>query len=274
MRNPAYLPGFLDFDFFAFFPIFISSSGFGFIRTRMPARRLVSPSSSLDFIMPQTPNQKAKAKERRLLNRSFQLIGEFMFNWNIVEADLGKYIASLCELEKLESSIVCANLNFQAKMGIVYATVHLYAGIEKEHQKIFNRLFEINTEWRNVIAHCMHSPKDGEIDFIRIQAKRELKIPDTAKTHKEFAAIFKELRKLSREIGKLAKNACEMRVKYRNRTDNKSGPSLHTGAIGISSLPQSRPLGLLHFLTPNPEKLAQTPLPLQVPIFVKRPESG
>ncbi|MGN6309726.1 MAG: hypothetical protein ACTHNN_09235 [Xanthobacteraceae bacterium] len=139
-------------------------------------------------------------------SRARETVGHFMQVFNMVEGRLNSCIEAICELDTLSGAIICANLNFQAKVSILISLVDLYTSLEPKDwrdsaRKTFNRLVTINTDWRNVVAHNQFSCiDDAHIDFSRVQAKRGLKIAEFVKSHDEFHEICLEAVELGNEI--------------------------------------------------------------------------
>jgi hypothetical protein len=208
--------------------------------------------------MPQTLAQKSAAAQKRQLSKSFQIVGEFMQKWNMFEHQLGRHVAALLRLSSLDATILNANLNFQSKFGIIASSIALYS-TNAEHKKTLQRALDIYTDWRNVVAHTIFGPQDGGVRFVRIQARRELKIPATVKTYKEFKALFIELNALNKDITKLVTTAIEARAGYEAHKRQKNAPTFGLAELGRQLGQPLRVEGLLHFPTPNQETSPQTP---------------
>jgi hypothetical protein len=170
------------------------------------------------------------------------MVGGFLFHWNMFERDLATYVETLFRLQRLDACIIGANLNFQSKMSILYSAVDLYLVLKPEDKELFNRAYTLNTEWRNLIAHTPYGPNGTAVKFLRIQAKRELKFPDTIRGHAEFKEIFKEIPALSKAIGKLVKRANASRTEYEARKNQRNAPMLNFSAL-TQPHPQNLPLG-------------------------------
>ncbi len=193
--------------------------------------------------MAQSPAlKKAKAAINREHHRSYQMVGEFLFHWNHFERDLATYVETLFRLQRLDACIIGANLNFQSKMSILYSAVDLYLILKPEDNELFNRAYTLNAEWRNLIAHTPCGPDGKAVKFLRIQAKRELKFPDTIRSHAEFKEIFKEIPALSKAIGKLVKRASAYRAEYEAHKNQRNAPKLNFSALTPPHL-QNLPLG-------------------------------
>ena len=81
--------------------------------------------------------------------------------------------------------------------------------------------------------------------FARIQAKRELKIPDTVKTYPEFTVVFGELRSLEKEIARITKLAIEAKTRWSAGKQQRIEPKFGLAALG-RQLGQPNPfLGIL-----------------------------
>jgi hypothetical protein len=212
--------------------------------------------------MPRTPSQKEEAARRRRQRKAEQVVGNFLLHCNTFENRLNKAVQRLCRLDTISGAIVCANLNFQSKMGIIISLIEVYTGNEAKdlrdsHKKIYDRIFTLNSEWRNVVAHNMFSSNDeGAIEFTRIQAKRGLKIPDYVKSKTEFEDTCDELILLSTKLDRAVKLAVA------NRADHEAKslkPKLDISQLGgLFGLPPPQG-GLLAGLTSNPGTTPQTP---------------
>ena len=113
MRFPAHLPGFfLGFVFFfAFFPTFISSCGFGFTRTRAPINRLVLSSS---LVMSQPAGKCAFCGEPGALTKS-----HIWPDWagNVVPFSSTSYISEVGVTNTFETNLKTPNRESKKKNG-------------------------------------------------------------------------------------------------------------------------------------------------------------
>ena len=113
--------------------------------------------------MASTPKQKRRKKMP--ISTQFRLIGQFVFSWNLFEADLNDAIIALCKLDAIHGLIVTANLNFQTKMHILTTMIEL---LGRGRQKIWienagnmiAKIHTINNEWRTLVVHNLSTAID------------------------------------------------------------------------------------------------------------------
>lgn len=241
----------------------MSSCGFGFMRTRLPISRFVSLKSFLDSLMAQSQKQKKAAAKRRLENRAEQTVGHMLNRWNLLEEDIGYCIKKLCDLDTIDGAVILANLNFQSRMAILITMIELYTRDKSKEwrdfaNKTFNRIFDINIKWRNVIAHNMFvADDDRNIVFTTVKAKRELKIPKISKSKEEFKEITEEMRQLGENLYLFASAA--HRTKKKIQAEKLKQPSLSLAALGSHYLPQTPASDFQSSLLPNSKTSDQKP---------------
>lgn len=213
--------------------------------------------------MSQTPKQKASAAELRRDKRAAQIVGRFLLVCNVFEHRMNRALEKLLRLDQIGAGILCANLNFQAKMNIIISMVDVYSEeVPKRHldslKKIYNRIFALQTEWRNVVAHTIfRANEDGTIKFHRIQARRSLKIPEYTKTKSEFDDACAEWAYLARGIEAAVKIVIIKRDAH--EATGKEQPTLNLEPLGVSYPPPSQSLGPLHFPSSSPKTTIQIP---------------
>jgi hypothetical protein len=222
---------------------FISECGFGGIRNSAPIKAFVF---SKESAMASTPKQKRRKK--MAISTQFRLIGQFVFTWNLLEADLNDAIISLCKLDNIHGIIVTANLNFQTKMHIFTTMIDLLARgkskawIESAENTIA-RIHTINQEWRIVVVHNVSTSIDTKsVRFLKVSAKRKLNWPTIIKSKAEFVAIYGEMMSLGDKVKDIAKQL----------STTSASPSALARVLLAASTQLSYAQGLQAFLHPPP----------------------
>ena len=132
--------------------------------------------------------------------RSYALVGEFIFHWNHFESEISQCIEKLFNLKGLKSVMLLANIGFGEKIAILTKIVELNsrdksAKWRMDTARLFSDVLYFNTEYRNVLVHTPFSPlqKEEGIKFYRILATKKLNFPNTSWDSKFFEIRLKEI---------------------------------------------------------------------------------
>ena len=143
---------------------------------------------------------------------AFRLVGEFLFNWNLLEGGLNEAITKLCKLDPLHGAIITANLHFQTKMTIFATLVDLLGKGKSEAWKqsangTISTISGINSQWRNLVVHCPGRPVDNNtLKFLRVSARRSLKFPDERRNKQQFQQVYASMQTCWKEIDRIAED--------------------------------------------------------------------
>jgi hypothetical protein len=133
-------------------------------------------------------------------NKAYQLIGEYFFNFALLERAFHKALRYLFNLPGLKAEMLFANMTFRDKVNALRTAVEFSSRDRKdewvdESLSTLNRIMDISTE-RNFLAHTSFFPsKSGGVSFFKVQAKGKFDIPETLWSE----PFFKE--KYSRLLG-------------------------------------------------------------------------
>jgi hypothetical protein len=226
----------------------------GGIRKSAPIRAFVFFKES--SMASSTPKQKRRKK--MAISTQFRLIGQFVFTWNLFEADLNDAIISLCRLDGIHGLIVTANLNFQTKMHIFTTMVDLLARgkskawIESTLETIA-KIHAINNEWRTLVVHNLSTAIDTKsVRFLKVSAKRKLNWPTIIKSKQEFSAVYGEMMSLGDAVKDIAKQL----------STTSASPSAMAKALLAAPTQLSYAQGLQAFLPPLPPGIPRSGLEL------------
>jgi hypothetical protein len=123
-----------------------------------------------------------------------RLIGEFMFNWAALEAEMNRAVRSLFHLEYWEGMIITANIQLRDKAHIIKCAVEWYSGLHtkewrEEAKALLKDILDMNSNSRNLVAHNQFFPaedRDG-IEFYKVTARDRLNVPSIQWREKDIA---------------------------------------------------------------------------------------
>jgi hypothetical protein len=205
-------------------------------------------------------------RKRKLTHKQAQqLVGEFMQHWAWLEGELASAVEKIFKLDMLDAAIINANLAFQGRVSVFASAAKLYGGSSKSKEwhahtkKLFAELLDLNDKWRIIVAHCAYSPEGHQsVRFYKIQAKRELKIPEIIRSRFEFKKVAFRLHRLSNEIEKLRDEILTVRKQLdRTHTMPPNRSIAELGLYGYLPTPsletQRSPTSILERLLQMPE---------------------
>lgn len=148
----------------AFLPIFISSCGFGFIRTRAPIRRFVSSSSDLDLLMT-TPRHYGKKWSGEYypasLTDHIHALGIVAANYNTLESS---FYSLFCEYFGISanSAALFAQFKNNFRIDTLKVVVEKYEKDPAVADAVFHFLkcYNICADNRNVLMHSLMDAHD------------------------------------------------------------------------------------------------------------------
>lgn len=110
---------------------------------------------------------------------SCTLVGKFMREWAIAEAELDKLIATALRIDNIESWVISTAIPVSHKWNIAKSFVRLSQmnDVDKTEFKSLEKCFNELVAARNIVAHCMFSPEVNEnvVIFLRFASKGTLK---------------------------------------------------------------------------------------------------
>jgi hypothetical protein len=143
-------------------PTFISSCGFGFMRTRAPINFFVESNSSDLLAMPKTPQKPAPTGKWEMPNSELtHRLGQFVMAWSLIEANIEIGIGKELGTAPLETSIVTAGLMFRARSSILMSLLNRDPTKNAEPLRLLKEI--VNLEDRN---DFMHSVIGGSADLL------------------------------------------------------------------------------------------------------------
>jgi len=127
---------------------------------------------------------------------SFALVGRFFAYWALMETELNRVITSALGMNKLQGSIVTAEIDFSKKVFMARTSVK-YRINDKEaakYEKLLLRLAKLSED-RNIIAHnafLMTDRKDG-VSFFTRKARGNLDLDSKVYTIHQWESMVSEI---------------------------------------------------------------------------------
>lgn len=194
----------------------------------------------------------------KILQPAFALVGNFIFLWSALENTIAASISSLLKLKEPTASIVLANVTFRDKLfmlstfcAVTYDNPNLPEA--KKAAKLFRRIGDFNTNYRNLLVHHPFIPGKSSIRIYRTIAKGRLERPKTVWNKTFFEDRFAEIDKMEEEIDALVADV-KRRDGIKLIASLLSQPSLGTPPLGFADrqhLPLGGILGLSQMPTPG-----------------------
>lgn len=237
-------------------PFFKGSCGVGGVLTRLRSVRSKAASSGLSSsgglsVMAKSPLIDWSPPEEYA--RSYRLVGEFMFYWAALEAELNRGVRKLLGLEGTEGIIATANMQVRDKIHTLRTLVTYYASSDadalKAHNKTIDRIGDMAGQ-RNLVAHNIFAPHDdGGVEFFLIKAKGKFAAPETVWSIEDFLNKNHEMTQLAEALnGIVAATASHQRlIKAVMRNQRPM-----TNAFSALSTPDNVAPNLLNLLDPPP----------------------
>jgi hypothetical protein len=135
------------------------------------------------------------------LDEAFRLVGEFMWTWASLEAELDRSVRRFLGLDSIDGYIATANISVRDKVSMTRTFVNTYSTQGTEWLADANRTINAigdRSNDRNLIAHNQFSPApNGGVSFFIVKAKGKFSLPEIVWS----AAQFAEKRKQMGELG-------------------------------------------------------------------------
>jgi hypothetical protein len=152
------------------------------------------------------PSKEASAKRQKIsLYRGYQLIGEFVFNWNLLEEGLNDAIGKGLQLHGTKRFVATANISFRDKLSMVKTLVELKRGDYGNEwadaaSSVLNKIGKLAGH-RNLIVHTpFNVAEDGTVQFLKVEAKGRFGLPDIRWTEAMFRQRYREIQKLDMAV--------------------------------------------------------------------------
>jgi hypothetical protein len=168
------------------------------------------------------------ASERRLNQleeKCFQLVGEFMGQWALLESAIDDGISEISRMGAIENIALRTQLSFQNKIDLLQYLIVTFTQESKDKQErkdLCSRIRAISTI-RNTIVHSLFwSNDDGSINFSKSQkSKGEFKIDKKVISEREFYDIFDQI---DREIDLINRKSAESAI-FRKTLESELKPA-------------------------------------------------
>lgn len=125
------------------------------------------------------------------MNEAFRQVGQFMFVWAALEAELNRGLQKILRLDGIDGHIVTANMAVRDKIHVMRTLVNRYGLPHSEWviaaNKTLSAIGDSGVE-RNLVAHNQFfATENGNVVFFVIKAKGKFAIPDVVWTEADFA---------------------------------------------------------------------------------------
>jgi predicted ester cyclase len=137
-----------------------------------------------------------------------RLVGKFLQNYALLEQALDAGIGKLLKLEGAKNDIVCANIPFAKKIGVLFSAEEFLSEVpdaerKKKLKKLWSTMEELNQK-RVMFAHnSFSSDGKGGISFRRVVAKKKLEVSDIPLTSKQVEKLCTDAVALAFQIEEL-----------------------------------------------------------------------
>jgi hypothetical protein len=114
--------------------------------------------------------------------RCFALVGRFLHAWAVMEDSLHRAIGAALAIEVPKLQILCANMEFGAKIYTMRTLIDASPDLQKEDKKEFQKTLSKLAEYaqiRNMIAHNQFQPDESKkgVEFLVIKARGKFELP-------------------------------------------------------------------------------------------------
>jgi hypothetical protein len=150
--------------FFSFFPTFISSCGFGFMRTRAPIRRFVSFSGSGFFTM---ARKAQKQPPQEFIKEMAEYLGRVIIAASQLEHLIGIILADMLKLTRLQHRSLIIPMSISNKSTLLRQLGKEYLA-QADLKTLKDYLEEVRkcADFRNELAHGFYGAKKGKFSLI------------------------------------------------------------------------------------------------------------
>ena len=185
--------------------------------------------------------------------RSFQLVGEFMWHWASLEAVLNRGVTKLLSLGILEGAILTANLQVRDKIHIIRTAVDMWGLFAPAEMKAAGKLLDTVAAAageRNLVAHNPFGPgESGGVSFAITKAKGKLDFPDTVWSEADFSRKFAAMDSLEKSLRSLVRETAAAKDRVQARRAGKTTNALWQPTAGYDG---QGVLATLNHLFPTP----------------------
>jgi hypothetical protein len=138
----------------------------------------------------------ADEPDEKAWNKTYQSVGEFLFNWAALEGELKNALETALGLDIVSTAIVVANTQLRDKLNILKTAAHLYnpKGKATAVTKILTEIGNYSTV-RNMMAHDFFAPTDDgkAVQFYSTKAKGKLSFVPIVWEPKHFDAAYRRV---------------------------------------------------------------------------------
>ena len=215
--------------------------------------------------MPDPPSEIHESA--RETGRAMRLIGEFMYFWAGLEAEINRGVHRLLGIRGVEGAIATANISVRDKLHILRTIVNYYGEGQSDWLSHANRTINAVGEEasaRNTVAHNMFIPhKSGGVEFVVVKAKGKFGFPATIWSADTFKRHCDDMFDLEPKLEQIVSQAVVWRTAGRVRVTSVNAFALQKPIDGLGGLSQfvSPPLPLQETLRSppaNPKRAPQT----------------
>jgi hypothetical protein len=149
----------------------------------------------------ETLNAEEIMEWRRRLEESWTLVGEFMYNFAMVESALDDLIGAMMGLEILSTTILASNISVSKKINIAICGIQFQQIDRVVAINDLKSIREINND-RNTLANCVFGPTssgDG-VELHRATARNQLKIDMVVWKKADFRVKVQAMEKLHQRL--------------------------------------------------------------------------
>jgi hypothetical protein len=199
--------------------------------------------------------------------RCFALVGQFMQAWAVMESSLHNAIGAALRVEITGLKILCANIEFGAKLYILRTLIDVSPIFPKEEKRKLQATLRELAEYaklRNMIAHNPFQPDESKkgVEFLAVKARGKYELPKEVWLDEQFrneGATIDQYRSLLDGLGTrfrarplTRKNSTAAMHPFFPPRRTQTSPALWDYLARQAEAPLSTD-------PPSPEKNAQTP---------------
>jgi hypothetical protein len=125
---------------------------------------------------------------------AFALVGEFLWEFAMLEDDLNKLLRQMLGLESINGVILINHIDFAKKVNLAICGMQLQLIQRETTIKELNKLYGINDD-RKIVAHCLFGPTEqgGAVEFHRTTTNKKLQMDKVVWTKADFEAKFERM---------------------------------------------------------------------------------
>jgi hypothetical protein len=123
--------------------------------------------------------------------RCYALVGQFLQAWSVMESSLHKAIGAALAIEATKLQILCANIEFGAKIYILRTLIDAAANFPKDEKPKLQATLQGLAEYakiRNMIAHHPFQPDESKtgVEFLVVKARGKFGLPKEVWLYERF----------------------------------------------------------------------------------------